>query len=110
MKIALDIKKSEKEIVLNANQLIIHGAELSTEHTKTESAVKASSISYNKDAQRATLNFDVLFPTTSKAWLDIKFQGTMNNVGFLFLYFQCIMLMLPGRSWLASIDLVISQQ
>lgn len=88
MKIALDVKKSGKEIVLNANQLIIHSAELSTEHTKTESAAKASSISYDKDAQRATLNFDVAFPTTSKAWLDIKFQGTVNNVRFLFLRLQ----------------------
>jgi aminopeptidase N len=88
VKIALDVKKSVKEIVLNANQLIIHSAELSTEHTKTESAAKASSISYDKDAQRATLNFDVAFPTTSKAWLDIKFQGTMNNVRFLILHFQ----------------------
>ncbi len=84
MKIALDVKKSAKEIVLNANQLIIHSAELSTEHTKTESAAKASSISYDKDTQRATLNFDVAFETTSKALLDIKFQGTMNNVRILF--------------------------
>ena len=110
MKIALDIKKSAKEIALNTNQLIIHSAELSTEHTKTESAAKASSISYDKDAQRATLSFDVAFTTTSKAWLDIKFQGTMNNVGFLFLYFQSIMLKLLSRSWLGSTDPVISQQ
>ena len=106
----MDIKKAAKEIALNANQLIIHSAELSTQHTKTESAAKASSISYDKDNQRATLNFDVEFPTTSKAWLDIKFQGTINNVGFLFLYFQSIMLKFLCRSWLAFIDLVISRQ
>jgi aminopeptidase N len=110
VKIALDIKKSAKEIVLHANQLTIHSAELSTEHTKTESAVKASSISYDKDAQRATLSFDEAFPTASKAWLDIKFQGTINNVGFLFPHFQFVILTLLGRSWLAFTDLVISQQ
>jgi hypothetical protein len=80
VKIALEIKKSAKEIVLNTNQLVIHGAELSTEHTKTESSAKASNISYDKDSQRATLSFDQDFPAASKAWLDITFQGTMNNV------------------------------
>jgi hypothetical protein len=80
VKIALEIKKSAKEIVLNSNQLVIHSAELSTEQSKTEQAAKASNISYNKDEQRATLSFDQAFPATSKAWLDIKFQGTMNDV------------------------------
>lgn len=80
MKIAVEIKKSAKEIVLNANQLKIHSAELSTEHTKTQSAAKASNISYDRDSHRATLTFDEAFPTASKAWLDIKFQGTINNV------------------------------
>jgi hypothetical protein len=80
VKIALEINKSAKEIVLNTNQLVIHGAELSTEHTKTESSTKASNISYDKENQRATLSFDQEFPTSSKAWLDITFQGTINNV------------------------------
>lgn len=80
VKIALDIKKASKEIVLNSNQLKIHSAELSTEHTKTESSAKASNISYDTNAQRATISFDQEFPVASKAWLDIKFQGTMNNV------------------------------
>jgi hypothetical protein len=80
VKIALEIKKSAKEIVLNTNQLKIHSAELSTEHTKTETSAKASNISYDTNAQRATISFDQEFPVASKAWLDIKFQGTMNNV------------------------------
>lgn len=80
VKIALDIKKAAKEIVLNSNQLKIHSAELSTEHTKTESSVKASGIKYDTNAQRATISFDQECPVASKAWLDIKFQGTMNNV------------------------------
>lgn len=80
VKIALDIKKSAREIVLNANQLKIQSAELSTEHTKTQSAAKASDISYDSKAHRVTLTFDDAFPTASKAWLDVKFQGTINNV------------------------------
>ena len=83
VKIAVEIKKSAKEIVLNSNQLVIHSAELSTEQAKTEQAAKASNISYNKDEQRATLSFDQPFPASSKAWLDIKFQGTMNNVSHI---------------------------
>jgi len=80
VKIALEIKKAAKEIVLNTHQLKIHSAELSTEHTKTELASKASNISYHSDTQRATLAFDDTFPVSSKAWLDIKFEGTINNV------------------------------
>jgi hypothetical protein len=80
VKIDLEVLKSAKEIVLNANQLVIHSAALSTEDAKTEQAIKASNISYNKDAQRATLSFDQEFGTASKAVLEIKFQGTMNNV------------------------------
>jgi aminopeptidase N len=80
VKIALEINKSAKEIVLNTNQLKIHSAELSTEHTKTETSSKASNISYDAPRQRATLSFDDEFPVTQKAVLDISFQGTVNNV------------------------------
>jgi hypothetical protein len=83
VKIALEIKNPAKEIVLNTNQLEIHSAELSSEHTKTESSTMASNISYDTSAQRATISFDQEFPVASKAWLDIKFQGTMNNVCLL---------------------------
>jgi aminopeptidase N len=78
--IQLEIVKSAKEIVLNTNQLVIHSAALSTEDGKTESALKASGITYNKDAQRATLTFDQEFGTAAKANLEIKFQGTINNL------------------------------
>jgi hypothetical protein len=76
----LDIKKPAKEIVLNTNQLVIHGAELSTEQSKTQQAAKTSAISYDKANQRATLSFDQEFTPSSKAVLEIKFQGTINNV------------------------------
>ena len=80
LKIDLEIKKAAKEIVLNANQLVIYGAELSTEQSKTQHAIKTSNVSYDKTNQRATLSFDQEISPSSKALLEIKFQGTMNNV------------------------------
>jgi aminopeptidase N len=80
VKIDLEIKKPGKEIVLNTNQLVIHGAELVTEQSKTEQAIKTSSISYNETDQRATLSFDQEFAPAAKAVLEIKFQGTINNL------------------------------
>ncbi|KIV98469.1 uncharacterized protein PV09_09722 [Verruconis gallopava] len=80
VKIALEIKRRAREIVLNTNQLKIHSAELSTEHTKSETSAKASSVSYDVQRQRATLSFDDEFPTAQKAWLDITFQGIINNL------------------------------
>lgn len=69
--------------MLNTKALIVHGAELSTEHTKTESSTTASSISYDKNSERTIIGFDQEFPVAGKAWLDVSFQGTMNNVGSL---------------------------
>jgi aminopeptidase N len=66
--------------VLNTNQLVIHSAALSTEDGKTESALKATEITYKKDAQRATLAFAQDFAPAAKANLEIKFQGTINNL------------------------------
>lgn len=109
VKIAVEIKKSAKEIVLNSNQLVIHSAELSTEQTKTEQAIKASDISYNKDAQRATLSFDQAFPTASKAWLDIKFQGTLNNVRTIAIYWHVFDLTDLQSTWPDFTVLVTSQ-
>jgi aminopeptidase N len=86
VKIALEIKKSAKEIVLNSKALKIRSAELATEHTKTESSAKASNISYDVERQRATFAFDQEFPVAQKAILDIKFQGTINSVRMAILY------------------------
>lgn len=81
VKIDLDIKKAGKEIVLNAKELVIHAAELFTEQSKTQAAIKSSNISYDKALQRVTLAFDEEFTPSGKAVLEIKFQGTINNVG-----------------------------
>ncbi|KAF1811011.1 hypothetical protein P152DRAFT_438711 [Eremomyces bilateralis CBS 781.70] len=79
VKIALDIVKSAKEIVLNTHQLEIQTAELFTDSAKTESSTKADKIDYDEKQQRATLSFADAFPATTKASLIIKFKGTMNN-------------------------------
>jgi aminopeptidase N len=80
VKIDLDVKRAGKEIVLNSNQLKVHSATLSTEHTKTEQASKASSITYDESKHRVSLGFDQEFAATNKAVLEIKFQGTMNSL------------------------------
>ena len=74
------MKRNTKEIVLNALQLKIHNALLSTAHTKTETQTKASNITYDDDRRRATISFDNEVPASSKASLELKFQGTINNV------------------------------
>lgn len=73
------IVSSSKEITLNAHQLKIHSAEVSVEHTNTQQSFKATDISYDAPRQRATLSFAEDLPTSDKASLVIKFQGTINN-------------------------------
>ncbi|KAE8446421.1 hypothetical protein EG329_012026 [Mollisiaceae sp. DMI_Dod_QoI] len=73
------ITESSKQITLNAHQLNIHSAEVSLEHTKTQQTFKATDISYDAPRQRATLSFPEDLPTSEKASLIIKFQGTINN-------------------------------
>jgi hypothetical protein len=84
LKIDLEVKKAAKEILLNLNQLVVHSAELTTEQTKTQQSLKSSNVSYDKTNQRVTLAFDQEFAPASKAVLEIKFQGTMNNVSISF--------------------------
>jgi aminopeptidase N len=73
------IIKSSKEITLNTHQLKIHSAEVQLEHTKTQQSFKATDISYDAPRQRATLTFPEQLPTSEKALIVIKFQGTINN-------------------------------
>ncbi|KAJ9641853.1 hypothetical protein H2199_005066 [Coniosporium tulheliwenetii] len=80
VKIALDIKKSVNQITCNANQLKIHSVDVQTAHNKTEQSIKASDISYDEKAQKATFQFDNDLPVDSQASLVVKFQGTMNNL------------------------------
>ncbi|KAF2861216.1 aminopeptidase-like protein [Piedraia hortae CBS 480.64] len=78
--ISLQVKTSTKSITLNAFQLKIHSAEVSSETGKTESLIKASDISYDVQNQRCTVSFDQALQEGSKAVLSITFEGTMNNI------------------------------
>lgn len=77
--ISSKIVASSKEITLNAHQLKIYSAEVFVEHTKTLQSFKATDISYDAPRQRATFSFAEDLPTSDKASLIIKFQGTINN-------------------------------
>lgn len=77
VKILSKITKSTKEVILNTHQLKIHSAEVFLDGT--ESAVKASDISYDAPRQRATLTFPEELSTSEKALIIIKFQGTINS-------------------------------
>ncbi|KAI9846194.1 MAG: hypothetical protein M1837_004308 [Sclerophora amabilis] len=80
--VAIDIaiKKSTKEVVLNAHELKIHSGEIQVEHSKTEQTFEALGVSHDERARRVTFSFPAELPMTSKARLVIKFSGTMNNV------------------------------
>ncbi|KAL2350438.1 peptidase family M1-domain-containing protein [Cryomyces antarcticus] len=78
--ITLDIKKETKEITLNANDLKIDRAELSTEVGKTQQSMRSTQTLYDHQKQRITLTFDDPLPPSSEAVLSIRFSGTMNNI------------------------------
>ncbi|KAG4436463.1 hypothetical protein IFR05_008048 [Cadophora sp. M221] len=73
------IVKSSKEITLNTHLLKIHTVEVSLEHTKTQQTFKSSGITYDAPRQRATISFTEDLPTSEKALITIKFEGTINN-------------------------------
>ncbi|EKD21015.1 uncharacterized protein L3040_004632 [Drepanopeziza brunnea f. sp. 'multigermtubi'] len=75
------IVKSTKEITLNSHLLKIQSAEVSVslEDTKTQQTFNSTAISYDAPRQRATISFAENLPTTEKATIFIKFEGTVNN-------------------------------
>ncbi|KAF2232098.1 hypothetical protein EV356DRAFT_505714 [Viridothelium virens] len=75
----IEINQALTEITLNAYQLQIHSAELFTEHTKTESSIEASDVTYDEKARRATLHFGTEVPTAPHGKLTINFAGTIND-------------------------------
>ncbi|KAL9082159.1 MAG: hypothetical protein Q9159_006674, partial [Coniocarpon cinnabarinum] len=79
VRIDTSIHELTDHVSLNAHNLKIHEASVFTEQSKTEHAIKAKNMSYDEKAQRVTLAFDGKLPTSPKATLDIKFEGTMNN-------------------------------
>ncbi|KAH0558894.1 hypothetical protein GP486_004479, partial [Trichoglossum hirsutum] len=100
VKIKVDIKKSTKEVVLNANQLKVNSAEVTVEQTESKSlslsirpsvrkakltlptsqeTFKASGISYDEKSQRVTLAFPTDLPISTGTLLVLNFHGTVNN-------------------------------
>ncbi|KAF3050814.1 hypothetical protein E8E11_004378 [Didymella keratinophila] len=64
------------ELVLNAHQLQVHSAEL-----KAGDATKsAKDISYDEKRQRVTLDFGEKINHSGEATLEVKFEGTINNI------------------------------
>ncbi|KAH7393066.1 aminopeptidase-like protein [Pyrenochaeta sp. MPI-SDFR-AT-0127] len=64
------------DLVLNAHQLKVHGAELKA-GDKTRSA---KDITYDEKRQRVTLDFGEKIEYSGEATLEIKFEGTINNI------------------------------
>ncbi|KAF1844531.1 aminopeptidase-like protein [Cucurbitaria berberidis CBS 394.84] len=64
------------DLVLNAHQLKIHAAELKT-GDKTRST---KDISYDEKRQRVTLDFGEKIEYSGEATLEVKFEGTINNI------------------------------
>lgn len=68
-------KDSWKDIVLNAHQLKVHSASLSAGGVK-----EAKEITYDEKRQRVTLDFGEEIQYSGEAILNLKFEGTINNV------------------------------
>jgi hypothetical protein len=62
--------------VLNSHQLKVHSAELKA----GKASKSAKDISYDEKRQRVTLDFGEKINYTGEATLEIKFEGTINNV------------------------------
>ncbi|KAF2855094.1 aminopeptidase-like protein [Plenodomus tracheiphilus IPT5] len=78
VKITTDITKEDgfNDLVLNAHQLKVEGAELKT-GDKTRSV---KNVSYDEKRQRVTLDFGEKIDYKGEAELEIKFEGTINNI------------------------------
>ncbi|KAI9813916.1 MAG: hypothetical protein M1832_006063 [Thelocarpon impressellum] len=80
VKIDVEVRKGTKEVMLNAHQLKVQSVEFLSAQGKTQHSVKASDISYDAKSQRVVLAFPDELPVASRALLDVRFSGTINNV------------------------------
>ncbi|CAO2648506.1 Nn.00g077730.m01.CDS01 [Neocucurbitaria sp. VM-36] len=64
------------DLVLNAHQLKVHGAEVKT----GDKSWSVKDISYDEKRQRVTLDFGEKINYSGEATLDVKFEGTINNI------------------------------
>ena len=75
VRINVAITRPTKEILLNAHQLKVNSASVSSNGTSQES----SEILYIEPSQRVSLRFSEDLPSTSDATLSIEYSGVMNN-------------------------------
>ncbi|CAO3593307.1 unnamed protein product [Absidia cylindrospora] len=78
-KIDLLVVEDSKTIVLNSQDIKILSATVSSTNLKTESSQPATSITYDEKTLVASLTFAELLPANSKAILDIKYEGILND-------------------------------
>lgn len=71
VQITAHVKSATNSIIINAHELELLTAEISGQ--------KASNITYDDAAQRATLRFSEDVTAMDNARLDIAFKGTINN-------------------------------
>ncbi|KAL8735688.1 MAG: hypothetical protein Q9181_002751 [Wetmoreana brouardii] len=76
VKIEIQVKVPTTEITVNAYQLEIRDARVSTQDADSQ---KASDISYDEKLQRVTLRFPKEITRSENASLQVTFAGTMND-------------------------------
>lgn len=74
--IDVDVAEDSKSISLNTLELELHSAKVTSGGQTISSSPK---ISYNKDTQTTTLDFDQVVAKGSKAQVEIKFTGQLND-------------------------------
>ena len=76
MKIKVNIKSPVKEILLNAHQLKVNRAEVTSNGNQSQ---KASEILYVEKSQRVSLGFAEEVAADEEATLELQYSGVMNN-------------------------------
>jgi aminopeptidase 2 len=75
-----ELDSLEDKIVLNSHELEIHEAIIKATETKTESKIKAKTISYDDKTKTATLDFgQKISHDSGKSFLSMRFDGILNN-------------------------------
>ncbi|KAK8862013.1 peptidase family M1-domain-containing protein [Apiospora arundinis] len=77
--IDVEVLEATKDVVINALELKLSSAKLTVSHSKATQTLETSNFSYDEKKQRATLSFAEEIPPTSKASLEIAFEGILNN-------------------------------
>ncbi|KAG2222206.1 hypothetical protein INT45_014103 [Circinella minor] len=79
VKVDLEVKEDTTQIVLNTHDIKIYSAVLTSTSLKTELKQTAKSIDYDAKKDQAILTFEQTMPGSTKASLDIQFEGELND-------------------------------